>query len=366
MVLKPDIRIVIASLAGGGSERVAVLLANEWTRCGITVDIITCRPGGVYASSLPSSVRTYSPNRRTLLALPAIARYLDRFPRVPALLFGYDIGVGLGAIKTLGLLNTPLIYREGSSPIKNVARRGHWAYAAFISRTSGIIAQTTSAARELEQLGLRRRPLRIIANPLARSEEARFDPCDQTDLSHVVAIGRLSREKGFDRLIRAWPSIMRAMDNARLTIVGEGADRRDLERLVNDLGLQRRVTFAGFTPDPREFLTASTLFVMPSYHEGMPNALLEAVAAGCAIMCSGGEAVREILCRLGLAECYVEDAEWVNGIENRLRAALQVPSDRRREATVRILRLTDIGRVARDYFSFCNDVAGSRAEGITW
>ena len=66
----------------------------------------------------------------------------------------------------------------------------------------------------------------------------------------------------------------------RLTLVGDGPERQALESLATDAGLRDCVRFEGFRSDPLVFMRRASIFALPSRFEGMPNALLEAMAAG--------------------------------------------------------------------------------------
>jgi glycosyltransferase involved in cell wall biosynthesis len=107
----------------------------------------------------------------------------------------------------------------------------------------------------------------------------------------VLAIGRLSREKGQCHLIRA-AALWRG--GARLVIVGDGPDRASLEGLARDLGLGDTVIFAGLTQHVAPFYALADVFVLPSLSEGSPNVLLEAMASGLPVVATRVGGVPEI------------------------------------------------------------------------
>ncbi len=107
----------------------------------------------------------------------------------------------------------------------------------------------------------------------------------------LLAIGRLSREKGFDLLLEAMPAVRERFPEVNLTIAGDGREQEALKSLCRELKLETAVQFAGYVENPYSFFPQATLFVLPSRHEGMPNALLEAAAAGLPLVAtpaSGG------------------------------------------------------------------------------
>ena len=104
------------------------------------------------------------------------------------------------------------------------------------------------------------------------------------DRQGFVTVARLVPQKGIDVLIRALAQTTGAARDWTLTLVGDGPEREVLERQVLQAGLQEKVHFLGFRSDPQSFLLQAGVFVLPSRFEGMPNALLEAMAAGLAVV----------------------------------------------------------------------------------
>ncbi len=103
-----------------------------------------------------------------------------------------------------------------------------------------------------------------------------------------VAAGRLSLQKGFDRLLEAMAALPVDSD---CTILGEGPERTAREERISHHDLKGRVTLAGFIANPAPGIAGADAFVMPSRFEGMPNAALEALALGTPVMAtleSGG------------------------------------------------------------------------------
>jgi glycosyltransferase involved in cell wall biosynthesis len=94
----------------------------------------------------------------------------------------------------------------------------------------------------------------------------------------IGAVGRLSGEKGFDLLIRAVHSLVRAGRDIELAIAGEGDEQANLERLIGELGVAGRVHLLGYQSDMRPVYEAMDVFALSSLREGLPNVMLEAMA----------------------------------------------------------------------------------------
>jgi glycosyltransferase involved in cell wall biosynthesis len=132
------------------------------------------------------------------------------------------------------------------------------------------------------------------ANPLARDAVRReLGVPDRCCL--VVAIGRLDAAKGNSLLLRAVADLPPGIDEWSLAVVGDGAEREYLPGLAAELGLAGRVSFLGYRLDVADILAAADLFVLPSLMEGLPMVLLEAMAAGRAIVATTVGAIPEVV-----------------------------------------------------------------------
>ncbi|QCF26294.1 glycosyltransferase [Hydrocarboniclastica marina] len=111
----------------------------------------------------------------------------------------------------------------------------------------------------------------------------------------IVGVGRLSREKGFDILLEAFPELKRHYPEAGLLIVGEGNQRLILEGLVESLGIEECVLMPGFTDTIPSLLRCAAVLAMPSRTEGLPVTLLEAMSIGTPIVASAVGAIPQTL-----------------------------------------------------------------------
>ena len=106
-----------------------------------------------------------------------------------------------------------------------------------------------------------------------------------------ISVGRLTQQKGYDLLITAFAMLLQNQPDARLTIVGEGAERNYLEQLITRLGLVDKVYLVGQKENVLPLVESSDIFVSSSRYEGFSNAILEAMALGKLVVatnCEGG------------------------------------------------------------------------------
>jgi glycosyltransferase involved in cell wall biosynthesis len=166
-----------------------------------------------------------------------------------------------------------------------------------------VVAVSHGAADDLARTsGLPRDGVRVVYNPvitpalMALARQAPDHPWFAPGQPPVIlGVGRLTRQKDFPTLIRAFAEVRRRRVG-RLIILGEGEDRPGLEALVRELGLADDVALPGFRDNAMAYMAGSAVFALSSVWEGLPTVLIEALAAGTRVVstdCPSGP--REIL-----------------------------------------------------------------------
>jgi glycosyltransferase involved in cell wall biosynthesis len=138
----------------------------------------------------------------------------------------------------------------------------------------------------------------VIPNPVVLPTPGPAPSVRQTGHRVILAIGRLSEEKGFDDLLQAFERIKDLHPDWIVTIIGDGPQRQVLETLCVKSGIARQVRLLGFVKNPWESFRHADLFVLPSRFEGFPNALCEAMACGLPVIATDcqsgpGEIIRD-------------------------------------------------------------------------
>jgi glycosyltransferase involved in cell wall biosynthesis len=200
---------------------------------------------------------------------------------------------------------TRVLVRQAGQPSLAIKDEHHprlweWLYRRCYKRADGVICLSDFIADDLvTHFAVPRTKVVRIYNPVDVKGVREMAEMGGSPFAgpgpHLVAAGRLSREKGFDILLAAMPAVLARLPRARLTILGEGALRADLTRHTHTLGLTEAVALPGFQLNPWPYFRHADLFVLPSRYEGLPNVLLEALALGTPVIaadCPGG--IREV------------------------------------------------------------------------
>jgi glycosyltransferase involved in cell wall biosynthesis len=298
-------------LTAGGAERVTLNLAQGIAERGLPVDLVLAAAKGPFLDQVPPAVRLVDLRAgRVLRSIIPLSGYLRRErPRVLLSQMDHANLVALWAAK-LARRATPVVVTVHNTMSQATRQEGRLAQSlwppllrAFYPWAASVVAVSRGAADDLARTaGLPRERVEVVYNPvimpatMALARQAPDHPWFAPGQPPVVVgVGRLTRQKDFPALIRAFAEVRRVR-NAHLIILGEGEDRPRLESLVAELGLSDDVTLPGFRENAMAYIAASALFVLSSAWEGLPTVLIEALAVGTRVVstdCPSGP--REIL-----------------------------------------------------------------------
>jgi glycosyltransferase involved in cell wall biosynthesis len=288
-----SILIILHDFALGGTERVAVRLANEWARTGSAVRIFAGASTGPLLAMLDPAVRVVeaeTPIKRAWgsqwrLAMAAAA-HVEREAADGCYIPGNYHWPVAAMLARMPIASRPVIISQVSAALSK-PQRGPCRQFLYnvrmrllLGKVDALAAMCESARTETDHILRRPKATTIVLPALDGKVPHPVAPpaFNQT----ILAAGRLVPEKGFDTLITAFARLTTGGRNptARLIIVGEGPDRTRLTMLAAKLGVAGRLTMPGYVPDIRPWLDRSRLFVLSSRFEGFGAVIVEALAAG--------------------------------------------------------------------------------------
>jgi len=306
-VTSGPIAFFLPSLRGGGAQRVIVNLAQGIVQRGERVDVALAINDGVFLDQLPPEVRVIDLGAGRLMgSLFPLVRYLRRErPRVLISSMSHANLVALWAARLAGR-GTPVMVTVHNTMSESTGSNGgleRRLLRAFYPWATWIVAVSRGAADDLARTtGVPRSRVEVVYNPVITPNIlalARHPPdhpwYDPGGPPVILGVGRLTRQKDFLTLVRAFAELRRRRP-ARLIILGEGEARPALEALVAELGVDEDVALPGFRDNAPAYMARSALFVLSSVWEGLPTVLIEALAAGTSVVstdCPSGP--REIL-----------------------------------------------------------------------
>jgi glycosyltransferase involved in cell wall biosynthesis len=296
MAERPAILLLIPHLGGGGAEQVTALLALGLSRKKYRLHLGLITQDVSDAQILPTQMDVHALGARRVrdsaLGLLQLVRRLK--PDV--------ILSNMAHLNFLVLLLRPLfpratrvLVRQNGTVSSSLASRDLPGYTRLLyrllyPRADRVICQTRAMAIDLStEISIQGGRLAVLSNPVdveAIRAIARNPPNPWSELGlsssgpHLLAIGRLVLEKGFDLLLRALVSVRLRFPHTDLIIAGKGPEEAALKVLCRELGLEDAVRFAGHVDRPSVYFAGASAYVLSSRHEGLPNALLEAAAGG--------------------------------------------------------------------------------------
>ena len=355
----------------GGSERVAHEVYRRLARWGDEVTVVAAAPGATFSTAVHDGV--------TVVGIPAfdlsrlVGAQLAFAPRLRARVgqvldrqrpdvvhansihfHGSVVAARLAPRAGLPLVTTAHVGPTG--PLPGRLRMATEAYerlvgSRILGRSSHVVAVSESVARHVVGLGLGPDKVTVVPNGV---DAERFHPSPERPVPdgppHVLFVGRLIANKGPDLLLDAVAGLVGRGVEVRATFVGDGPMRAALRRSVERLDLGGRVVFTGPVDDVADRLRDADVLVRPSYTEGMPLAVLEAMASGVCVVASGIPGNAEVVDhgRTGLLfppgdavalETALATVLADAGLRRRLaRAALDVAGEYTWDATARATR----------------------------
>lgn len=266
---------------------------------GVDVDLLLIKYRGPHVASLPSRAR-HIPLRtqHTATSVFEVARYLRRERPDALLAVKHRAIIAALRARKLARTDTSIGGRLGTTISAALAgssrlRKYQWysAMRRFYPQLQAVIAVSEGVADDIRQIVDQDLPtLQVIRNPVVNSEllQQAEVPVDhpffaQSGPPVVLGAGRLTRQKDFSTLLRAFSRVCANRD-VRLVILGDGGDREALLKEAQELGIQEKLALPGFRQNPWSWMRQANVFVLSSLWEGSPNSLTEALALGTPVV----------------------------------------------------------------------------------
>ncbi|HEU4839758.1 MAG TPA: glycosyltransferase [Micavibrio sp.] len=306
--------IWIYRLGGGGAERVMTDLASSFVRAGHDVDVCVHGPDNPYAAEIEATAKLHILTRsciieklrlRTVCSFFRLIQFIHQNKPDVVFTTGAGHGLLLPFVRFFSFSSFGTVLRETNNLTAQAETSTRFMTRLVIMLT-GILYRFNDwiivPSKGVEDDLLQRIPslksrITRIANPIdaaklhALAEQPLSIPTI-TDQSYILGVGRLVPQKGFDVLIRAWAELYKAHP-LKLILLGEGPERGKLSALAQSYGLASELVMPGFEKNPYAYMRRARLFVLSSYHEGLPNSLLQALACNCPVVstdCPSGPA----------------------------------------------------------------------------
>lgn len=309
--MNKHIAIFLPSLRGGGAEKVMLNLAHEIYQEGYKVDLILSKAEGSYLTQLSRDINLIDLNcKRVLHSLIPLVKYLkNNNPPILLSALEHTNLVALWAVE-LAKTSTKVIVTEHSTLSISVKNSKNLKskfipilMKKFYRKALSIVTVSKGVAEDLiENLNIPREKVKVIYNPIVTEklialsyEDVEHSWIKNNERPIILAAGRLTAAKDYPTMIKSFKEI-RSKINAKLIILGEGEQRKEIEKLAENLGIRNDIDIVGFVENPYAYMRKSDLFLLTSKWEGFGNVLVEAMACGTPVIstdCPNGP--REIL-----------------------------------------------------------------------
>lgn len=315
-VFRGSVALYVPVVDRGGAEAVMLRLATAFVGKGLKVWLVVHHRAGSLMPMVPTDVEVVDLGVSASLvmvsanlgAILPLCRFLrDHRPDILMTPFPH---ANLVAVMARRLANAPTrVVLSEHAPL-DAALAGHrpWRRAALqrligwlYPSAAAVVTVSQGVKRTVMALGVPGTDIHVLANPVLGED---FDSLGQQAVDHpwfrdpsrpvVIGVGRLSPEKDFATLVRAFARL-REVTGARLVIVGEGWQRAHLEEIIADLGIADDVWLAGYQANPCAMISKSRVLVSSSCFEGFSLVVVEALACGCPVVATRTAGVGEIL-----------------------------------------------------------------------
>ncbi|MDR9365948.1 MAG: glycosyltransferase [Balneolaceae bacterium] len=283
-----ELTFLLGGLQGGGAERVATLLIDEWLSKGVSINLITMRGPEKDAHSLPMGVNRIilggegeSKNKFTALIKNFI--YLFKVRKAIRQTGGNTVisfltRANIYAILACFGLKKHLIISERNDTTRQTL---DWPWKALrekLYKHADVVTANSHIALESMKEYVPETKLKKVPNPLNIPDIENISVPEKSNI--ILNVARLTAHKRQSLLIDSVSLLHDSFELCSLVILGEGEERSNLEEQADRLNIDHQVTMPGYVQNVSEYYKNAAMFILPSEYEGTPNVLLEAMAHG--------------------------------------------------------------------------------------
>ena len=290
------ITLFIGSLSGGGAERVTCNLANYLNEKGYSVDVLTMSnrrdtyklDSGIKRINLLDEKERKGRIKNIRIRMRRLKEYVKNNQDVSCYIVMLPVTIFM-LIRLKGLTKSKIIISERNNPSSyKLYEKLMMKYSA--RKCDGLVVQTKEIGGWYKNVGNK------IVIPNAINKDVVFPKRGKIE-KKIVSVSRLEKQKNIPMLIDAFEKFQTEHPDYKLEIYGKGSLEKVLKDKVKKRKLDDKIVFMGYVDNVAERIANTTCFVLTSNHEGMPNALIEAMCIGIpciATDCDGG-GVRELI-----------------------------------------------------------------------
>lgn len=299
--LPSRIQLFIPQLSCGGAERQITCLANALQRAleqqcsNGAIELVTwsCpstdryelhpkiqRVGLGLETQKGGIVRGLVANRKRIQAIQQQHRLFQ-----PEAVVSFCDNMNILVLQAIGKRASVLIAERNDPRQQVLSRPWEWMRTMAYPKAKVCVGQTVDVSNYLRETYFRRHPEKVLSIPSAiNAPHLDVDNLSETrDRNRPLIclyMGRFSQEKGLKRLLEAWKLLSGTHPDWRLRLIGDGNQREELKTLSEQLGLATSVEWKSWTSQAWEEWKQANLYVIPSYYEGFPQSMLEAMTTG--------------------------------------------------------------------------------------
>jgi glycosyltransferase involved in cell wall biosynthesis len=283
------ILFILPNCAGGGAEKVILQLLQNLDRRKFQLVLVLLQNTGEFIVEIPNDVKIIDlKTKRARYSIFKLKRIVRR--ELPDIILSTltETNIAICILAFFTNIKAKIIIRESnivSILITSFIKKSIYKF--FIHNADLLVAQSRDMKYDLiKNFAIRTDKIVLINNPvnvdsIQKKSEEEIDVFFENK-KLLVAVGRLSPQKGYDLLINTFSKVTDY--DYFLVIIGQGSEEKRLKQMVKDLNIENKVIFAGFQDNPYKWIAKADFLISSSRFEGFPNAVIESLACGTPVI----------------------------------------------------------------------------------